>query len=654
MGRIASPLFADLSSSELDGILGRMKARCYATGQYICREGDTSESMYLIESGVVEVIIGEGSTSRVLSHLRRGDIFGEMGLLSDEPRAASILAAMPTKVLELDRTTFTELINLQPAILLNISRVLVERQKESLRSLAQSRRSELVLLMVGRGTESLAQRILALCQSACPHGVMVVDLSGALRFDKTVLAETTVGSAMALLDNLVGTAALVISVSYCDQPDLASMVRYVDRVALLGTEADIYKASEACECCKNTIDVFLIEPRSRRSLGRLGNFRVMRVLGSEEDPTDAGWIARHLTRTKLGLALGAGGAKGFAHIGVLGVLERAGYVVDFLAGCSIGGLIGGLMGLGLNADEIKAQLKRIWAPEHVDRLADLSSEGISLGLASILDTIKNIFGERMMADLCLPLRVLTADLEEGEPVALDNWPVYEAIRAGLSIPGLALPYRHGSHRLVDAVCLTPVPVSFVREMGADIVISVNLLSRPTLTAWSTEAPPMPAYKRKRTQVVDPVIETLMMLQIDASIRNAAQADIVLTPDFPPSSWRDFSLAELFREAGQAVAEAELARLSEVAKPVVPRRQVRNRSSIGYDQPRCARVFRGDPAAPCHHAGAAASASGTVTTSRAEEAVHVTIPSPDRTRDEHNVSNISAPIRRRLGDERMAR
>jgi CRP-like cAMP-binding protein len=133
-----------------------------------------------------------------------------MGLLSDEPRAASILAAMPTLVLELDRPAFTELITLHPTILLNISRVLVERQKKSLRSLAQSRRGEFVLLIVGRGTESLAQRILALCQSACPQGVMVVDLSDVLRLDKTVLAEKTVASAMALLDNLVGTAAPVI------------------------------------------------------------------------------------------------------------------------------------------------------------------------------------------------------------------------------------------------------------------------------------------------------------------------------------------------------------------------------------------------------------------------------------------------------------
>jgi predicted acylesterase/phospholipase RssA len=108
------------------------------------------------------------------------------------------------------------------------------------------------------------------------------------------------------------------------------------------------------------------------------------------------------------------------------------------------------------------QLKRIWAPKHVDLLADRSPEGISLGLEHILDTIRDIVGDRMMSDLCLPLRILTADLQEGEAVVLDNWPVYEAIRAGLSMPGLTRPYRHGSQRLVDAVCLTPVPASFVR------------------------------------------------------------------------------------------------------------------------------------------------------------------------------------------------
>ena len=104
-------------------------------------------------------------------------------------------------------------------------------------------------------------------------------------------------------------------------------------------------------------------------------------------------------------------------------------------------------------------------------------------------------------------------------------------------------------------------------MGADIVMSVNLLSRQTLTTRPSQGPSTSAYKGKRTQTMDPVVETLMMLQIDTSVRNASQADIILTPRFPPSSWRDFSLADLFREAGREVADAELVHLLDVVRPI---------------------------------------------------------------------------------------
>ena len=225
----------------------------------------------------------------------------------------------------------------------------------------------------------------------------------------------------------------------------------------------------------------------------------MRKLDAKRGRSDLGWIARHLTRTKLGLALGAGGAKGFAHVGVLDVLQRSGYVVDFVAGSSIGGLIGGLMGLETDAEAIDRQLKRAWSPEHVELLTVLSPEGVSTGLERVLETVRETFDDRTMPDMSLPLRILTADLEEGEPVPLDDWTVCEAIRAGLSIPGLALPYRHGAQRLVDAICLTPVPVSFTRDMGADIVVAVNLLSRPALRAWPSEAPQCLPTRRKQSK-----------------------------------------------------------------------------------------------------------------------------------------------------------
>jgi NTE family protein len=372
MDLAASPLFAGLEPRLCKDILGRMKARHYAAGEYICREGDTSDRVYLIEGGVVEVIVGEGATAHLVGHLRRGDIFGEMGLLSDEPRSASILAALPTLALELDRAAFADIINRYPNILLNISRVLVERQKKSLRSLAPRKRDDFTLLMIGRGTERLAQELIMLCRTTCSHDATVVDLSGTLELAKVVPPDRTAASVLAILDKMIASSAPIISVCNCDQPDLALLVRYMDRLALLGTESDVQAASAACAGSRNTVDVFLIGSQAPSSTG---DFRILRKLDAKRGRSNLGWIARHLTRTKLGLALGAGGAKGFAHVGVLDVLQRAGYVVDFVAGSSIGGLIGGLMGLETDAEAIDRQLKRAWSPEHVELLTVLSPGG---------------------------------------------------------------------------------------------------------------------------------------------------------------------------------------------------------------------------------------------------------------------------------------
>jgi CRP-like cAMP-binding protein len=216
MDLAVSPLFTCLATSTLNEILGRTRSRLYVAGEPICREGEFSDLLYLIESGVVAVVIGEGSAARTIARLRRGDIYGEMGLLTDEPRSATILPTMPVQVRELDRPSFTEMIHNYPAILLNISRVLAKRQKQSLRYLGQSRRSEFILLLIGRGTEKLAQDIIAGCQRML-RDVVVVDLSASLRLDKIVHSNETVASVMALFDRWTAPLGAVFCVSYCDQ-----------------------------------------------------------------------------------------------------------------------------------------------------------------------------------------------------------------------------------------------------------------------------------------------------------------------------------------------------------------------------------------------------------------------------------------------------
>src|SRR5262249_51936401 len=125
----------------------------------------------------------------------------------------------------------------------------------------------------------------------------------------------------------------------------------------------------------------------------------------------------------------------------------------------------------------------------------------------------------------------------------------------------------GERRLVDAVCLTPVPVEAIVAAGADVTIAVNILGRETLPRWpggdASEA-------RRASKPRDTVIEALELAQLDVSAREAARADVSITPVFGPGTWRHMQCGGLFLSAGRQAAEAALERLMMVARPTAVR------------------------------------------------------------------------------------
>jgi hypothetical protein len=112
-----------------------------------------------------------------------------------------------------------------------------------------------------------------------------------------------------------------------------------------------------------------------------------------------------------------------------------------------------------------------------------------------------------------------------------------------------------------------VPVELTRQLGADITVAVNLMSRDHLDAWPRPGRAGPA-PGKRPHHLDPVVETIIMLQTDTSMRNAAEANLAITPRFAPSSWRDIHLAKLFEAAGRQAAKAQLGALRSLARPTL--------------------------------------------------------------------------------------
>ena len=178
-------------------------------------------------------------------------------------------------------------------------------------------------------------------------------------------------------------------------------------------------------------------------------------------------------RPKLGIALGGGSAHGLSHIGVLRALEEQGLVPDVVAGTSIGAVIGAAYVFGKLA-EVEAAARRVnWL--EVFRLSDIQfgKNGL-LGGNAIVREIRSYLGDATFADAGRPFAVVAADLIKDEEVVFRSGPVADAIRASLSIPGIFSPVARDGRLLVDGGIKNPVPVSICREMGADVVVAVDV------------------------------------------------------------------------------------------------------------------------------------------------------------------------------------
>ena len=178
---------------------------------------------------------------------------------------------------------------------------------------------------------------------------------------------------------------------------------------------------------------------------------------------------------KIGLALGGGAARGLAHIGVLEVLEKEGIPIDMIAGTSAGAAIGALYAQGKHASQIKdLALNMGW--KQLVSLVDLAlpRSGFIEGMR-IKNLLKSIIGDIEFSDLRIPLACVTTDIRSGEEVVISQGSVLEGVRASISIPVIFTAVKWQDRYLVDGGLINPVPVSTVREMGADFIIAVNVI-----------------------------------------------------------------------------------------------------------------------------------------------------------------------------------
>jgi NTE family protein len=178
----------------------------------------------------------------------------------------------------------------------------------------------------------------------------------------------------------------------------------------------------------------------------------------------------------IGLALGGGGARSLAHIGAMKVFEQAGIPVHCLSGSSMGGMIAAACALGLSAVQIESVALRMAHTRQIIRLFDFVPfrRGLIAG-NRVRKFVTSIFGsESTFADLRIPLTLTATDLHRGKPVLLQSGSLVDAILATCTIPGLWSPVQIGNAFLVDGGLYNNVPAGITRQMGADLVIALDV------------------------------------------------------------------------------------------------------------------------------------------------------------------------------------
>ena len=255
---------------------------------------------------------------------------------------------------------------------------------------------------------------------------------------------------------------------------------------------------------------------------------------------------------KIGLALGEGGRRFYIHIGVLKALENEGIKLDYIAGTSIGSFIGGLYALWEDINKIEKFAlsldfnKYYMTPREDVRLQNIDETPFIIFYSDVskgkidFELLKGLMDGKILRDeidrltnrasfeydLKIPFKVVTTDLISGKKVVIDKGRISNAIAASMSVPGLSIPFEFEDKLLVDGGLIEPVPVDVVREMGADIVIGVNLrdIQKDTIPLTNN--------------VVSILYRSVFIMLEELNDISANKADIVIKPHYRGTLFTD--------------------------------------------------------------------------------------------------------------------
>ena len=477
----ALPLFQGLSAEILSAIAAEVEWLSLPGGSVLFTAGEPSDSMYVVLSGCLGVYLAPGGDRRrFVGRIVAGDTAGEMGLVSGRPRSGTVVALRDTELVRLSQQAFDRVFRQHPDAMLRIAQITVDRLESN-----QQR---------SRGRAPGARTFAILPQSmdvdaASFASEMVKALS---RFGRAELVWSVRGAAhtshwFSVIEAsndfvvYVGEAGVNNWTSLCvRQADALMLLARADNApgewAVLATARDATTAPQRAEL------VLLHE-------GSITHGAAARWLAQNTGiphhhvcaPADVGRVARLVTGQATGIVFSGGGARGFAHIGIVKALREAGIPMDLVGGTSMGAIMGGGVALGWSTEEMTERFRRSFVD--VNPLRDYTLPIFSLVTGRKVSTLLHReFGDVTIEDLPLPYFCVSSNLTTGHSDVHRRGTLWRWLRASVAIPGVLPPVMNNGEVLVDGGTMNNLPVDAMRELGRGPVIGCDVGGARAFTA----------------------------------------------------------------------------------------------------------------------------------------------------------------------------
>jgi NTE family protein len=561
----ALPLFSGLPKAIIDQAVEELEWLSVPGGHVLFEAGSPADAVYFVVSGCLGVY---GPGGELVGRIAAGETVGEMGLIVSSPRRATVRALRDSELAMLSAGTFERVLLGHPEAILRLARLTVQRldQRDAGRKPALTPRT-LAVVPLGPDIDHVGQA-----------RQLVAALSAFGRAD-LVDGHAAAHSPQWFHERESRNDFVVYAADAADTPWTRTCLRQADVVLFVAredAEASLGPAAAALDGSMRRAELLLLHPGSHvaGSAARWSAALPGVPLHHVRSPADYGRVVRLLTGRAVGLVLSGGGARGFAHLGVVRALREHGVPIDLVGGTSMGGILAAGVAMDWSDEELATRFRRSFVD--TNPLSDFTLPLVSLVSGRKVGMLlRREFGDIDIEDLPLPFYCVSSNLTTGRIAVHRQGTLWRWLRASVAIPGVLPPVFRGGEVFVDGGAMNNLPVDVMRARGRGPVIGVDCGMDRAFTAdpEAAEAPSLwrlirGRAGRRRPNILQILWRAGMVNSTTATLERRAQSDLLVTPALESLDlldWKGFERAlEIgYRDACRRLADGALAELRKV-------------------------------------------------------------------------------------------